>query len=67
MNLLPILPCQIKSRISDLAVEGKFEAGGIREPEEKREEEEQEETEEGGGIGGGRKMGQSHVAWRSHK
>ena len=58
MTRLPILTDQIKARACDWAVEGKGEAGGFRESERK-------EMEEDRGRGGGRKMKQNHMAWRS--
>jgi hypothetical protein len=58
-NLLPILTGQIKARACYSAVEGKGGAGGFREWEKSRDEDDRER-------GGGRKMEQNHMAWRSH-
>ena len=70
MNLLPILAGQIKTRACDWAVEGKGGAGGFGGGVKKgrREaDEETEETEEVRGRGGGRKMEQNLMVWRSQK
>ena len=66
----PHFNCSIKARACDWAVEGKGGAGGFGGGVKKgrREaDEETEETEEVRGRGGGRKMEQNHMAWRSCK